>query len=266
MRPSRFEMPEPQSCTLHAESRLLLAEHVSNERRSEIVGSLRHEVQRLVDSACEAASRSAIESERSRMAGEIHDGVAQSFLAVMMQARAARLGGRLRKQRLLQFLEQIESLAAAGLEESRRSVFALRSICVESDGLVSALERLVGGLSIPGRTRFVLVNRAGAPDISPAVEDAVYRIVQEATQNALKHAGAREVTIRLERHEGQLLVRIEDDGESVAHDVIQCARERGGLRAMRDRAERCGGSLVVETCAPRGTRIDLVLPMKNLPA
>jgi signal transduction histidine kinase len=223
-------------------------------------------MQHLGDSASEAASRSAIEAERSRMAGEIHDGLAQTFLAVIMQARAARLGGRPRRQRLLQSLEEIESLAAGGLEEARRSVFALRSVFVESDGLAPALERLVGSLSIAGRTRCVLVNRAGAPDISPAVEDAVYRIVQEATQNALKHAGAREVTVRLDRDDGQLRVRIDDDGEGVAHDLIQHARERGGLRGMRERAERCGGSLIVGPCSPRGTRVDVLLPMRNPPA
>ncbi|HEX6704115.1 MAG TPA: sensor histidine kinase [Albitalea sp.] len=223
-------------------------------------------MQRLIDSACEAASRSAIETERSRMAGEIHDGLAQAFLAVLMQARAARHGARLGRQRMLKFLEQIESLAAGGIEEVRRSVFALRSTCVESEGLVRALERLVGSLSIAGRTRFVLVNRAGAPDISPAAEDAVYRIVQEASQNALKHAGAREVTVRIERDDGRLRVRVEDDGEGVAHDVIQRARECGGLRAMRERAERCGGSFVIEPCSPRGTRVDVLLPLRNPPA
>lgn len=220
-------------------------------------------MQHLGDSASEAASWSAIEAERSRMAGEIHDGLAQAFLAVIMQARAARLGGRLRKQRLLQSLEEIESLAVGGLEEARRSVFALRSIFVESDGLVPALERLVGSLSIAGRTRFVLVNRAGAPDISPAVEDAVYRIVQEATQNALKHAGAELVTVQLEGDCGWLRVRVEDDGDSVVHDVIQGARERGGLRAMRERAEGCGGSFLVEPRLPRGTRVDVLLPLKE---
>jgi signal transduction histidine kinase len=98
------------------------------------------------------------------------------------------------------------------------------------------------------------------------VEDAVYRIVQEATQNALKHAGAREVTVRLDRDDGQLRVRIDDDGEGVARDLIQHARERGGLRGMRERAERCGGSLVVEPCSPRGTRVDVLLPMRHPPA
>lgn len=220
-------------------------------------------MQRLGDSAREAASRSATEAERARLAGEIHDGLAQTFLAVIMQARAARLGGHGREQRLLQALEQIERLAAGGLEDARRSAFALRAIPVESDGLIGALERLIGGLSIPGRTQFILLNRAGAPSIPPAVEDAVYRIVQEATQNALKHAGAREVAVRLDEDDGRLRVCIEDDGEGIADDVIQRARERGGLRAMRERAERCGGSVVVEPCVPRGTRIQVLLPMGN---
>lgn len=220
-------------------------------------------MQHLSDSVREDASRSAIEAERSRMAGEIHDGLAQAFLAVILQARVARFGGRLRKQRLLQSLEEIESLAAGGLEEARRSVFALRSIFVETNGLVPALERLVGSLSIPGRTRFVLDNRAGAPDISPAVEDCAYRIVQEATQNALKHACAGLVTVSLDRDGDGLRVRVEDDGDSDASDVIQGARERGGLRAMRERAEACGGSFLIERCSPRGTRVDVHLPLKE---
>jgi signal transduction histidine kinase len=220
-------------------------------------------MQHLGDSVSEAASRSAIEAERSRMAGEIHDGLAHAFLSIIMQTRVARLGGRVRKQHLLQTLEAIESLAAGGLEEARRSVFALRSIVVETDGLVPALERLVGSLSMAGRTRFVLVNRAGAPDISAAVADCAYRIVQEATQNALKHAGARLVTVQLERDGGRLRVRVEDDGDSVANDLIQSARERGGLRAMRERAQSCGGSFLVEPCSPRGTRVDVHMPMKG---
>ncbi|MDM0112322.1 GAF domain-containing sensor histidine kinase [Variovorax sp. J22R133] len=223
-------------------------------------------MQHLGHSASEAARRSAIEAERSRMAGEIHDGLAQAFLSVIMQARAARLGGRLRTQRLLQSIEEIESLAVGGLEEARRSVFALRSIFVESAGLVPALERLVDSLSIAGRTRFAFENRAGAPHVSAVVEDCAYRIVQEATQNALKHAGAQLVTVRLERDGGWLRVRVEDDGDNVVHDVIQGARERGGLRAMRERAEGCGGSFLVEPRLPHGTRVDVLLPLKETPA
>lgn len=211
----------------------------------------------------EAASRSAIEAERARMAGEIHDGVAQAFLAILMQARLARLGSRPQKQRLLRTLEEIESLAGGGLEDARRSVFALRSIFVESAGLVVALERLVGSLSSAARTRFVFVNRAGETDISPEVEDCAYRIAQEAAQNALKHAGAGLVTVRLDRDGGWLRMRVEDDGDAVASDLIQSARERGGLRAMRERAQACGGSFLVEARSPRGTCVDVLLPMRS---
>jgi signal transduction histidine kinase len=109
----------------------------------------------------------------------------------------------------------------------------------------------------------VLVNQAGALDVSPAVEDAVYRIVQEAMQNALKHAGAREVKVLLGLRDGRLEIGIEDDGVGVPDDVIQRARERGGLRAMRDRAERCGGSLLVEPRSPRGTKVAVLLPLRS---
>ena len=223
----------------------------------------------LGDSARQAAIEreraAATEAERARMAGEIHDGLAQAFLAVMMQARAARISRSGRRRNDAQFLDRIEALAAEGLEEARRSVFALRSIAVENEGLLVALERLVGSLTIPGRTRCVLVNQAGALDVSPAVEDAVYRIVQEAVQNALKHAGALEVRVVLAQGDGSLEVVIEDDGLGVPDDVIQGARERGGLRAMRDRAERCNGGLVVQPRSPRGTRVTVHLPLRSAP-
>jgi signal transduction histidine kinase len=221
------------------------------------------------DSARQAAIKrervAATEAERARMAGEIHDGLAQAFLAVMMQARAARISRSRPRRNVAQFLDRIEALATEGLEEARRSVFALRSIAVENEGLLVALKRLAGSLSIPGRTQCLLVNRAGALEVSPAVEDAVYRIVQEAMQNALKHAGAREVKVVLGQRDGRLEVDIEDDGLGIPDDVIQRARERGGLRAMRDRAVCFGGSLVVEPRTPRGTRVAVLLPLRSAP-
>jgi len=182
-----------------------------------------------------------------------------------MQARAARISGKGRRRNVSQFLDHIEALAAEGLGDARRSVFALRAIAVENGGLLAALEQLAAGLSIPGRTQCALVNRAGALDVSPAVEDAVYRIAQEAMQNALKHAGAREVRVVLGQRDGRLEVGIEDDGLGVPDDVLQRARERGGLRAMRDRAERCGGSLMVEPRTPRGTRVAVLIPLRSAP-
>ena len=69
----------------------------------------------------------------------------------------------------------------------------------------------------------------------------------------------------LGQRDGALEVGIEDDGLGVPEDLIQRARERGGLRAMRDRAERCGGSLLVEPRVPRGTRVAVLLPLRSAP-
>ena len=255
-RAAKLQLPAPpESRTLHAARQSTIAPDDGHEEGGLLETIVRH--------AIEIGGRAAVASERARMAGEIHDGLSQAFLAVIMRARAARLDERVRKRQLLQLLEEIEGLAACGLEEARRSVFALQSACIEKGGLAGALERLLGSLTIPGGTRFVLANEAGGPELAPAVEHAAYRIVQEATQNALKHAGAREVTVRLARAGGQLRVRIEDDGDGLADNVIQRARERGGLRAMRERAEGCGGSFAMERGSPRGTRIDVLLPIER---
>jgi len=162
-----------------------------------------------------------------------------------------------------QCLEPIEAIAAEGLADARRSVFALRSTSIEDDGLVVALGRLVSNLSIAGGTQCVFVNRADSLDVAPAIEDAVYRIVQEATQNAIKHAGALQVKVTLDSADGKLLLSIEDDGLGLPGDVIQNARERGGLRAMQERAEHCGGTFAVEARVPRGTRVRALFPMRR---
>jgi len=72
--------------------------------------------------------------------------------------------------------------------------------------------------------------------------------------------------VRLDRDDAGLQLRIDDDGECAAHDVIQHARERGGLRAMRERAERCGGGLVIEPRMPSGTRVEARLLLKEASA
>ncbi len=211
----------------------------------------------------ERTSKAATEAERARVAGEIHDGLAQAFMGVLMQARAARIFGRQHKRKVTHFLDSIESLAAEGLEEARRSLFALRSTSLEGDGLVPTLERLVRNLSIDGRTRCVFVNHVEKLAASPLIEDAVYRIVQEATQNALKHSDAREIQVKLEQESGGLRVSIQDDGTGIPGDVVQRARERGGLRAMWERARSCGGDLTVESRAPNGTWVSVLFPDKG---
>ncbi len=208
----------------------------------------------------ERTSKAATEAERERVAGEIHDGLAQGFLAILMQARAAKMSRRQHRCDAYQYLDRIELLAADGLEEARRSSFALRSHSVENNGLVAALEGLVANISIDGRTRCSFVKADSKFQTTSQVEDVIYRIVQESTQNALKHAEAQEVEVRLEQTPRGLELTIQDDGIGIPNDVVQQARERGGLRAMRDRAQRCGGELVVESRAPRGTCVWVVFP------
>lgn len=208
----------------------------------------------------EATQEAATEAERARVAGEIHDGLAQAFTGILMQARAAIIAGYRPSRDLAPFLSRIESLAASGLDEARRSVFALRSMTLENEGLVFALQRLVENLSIDGQLQFRFVDAASRPGAPPSVEDAIYRIAQEAAQNALKHADATDVRITLETIGERLVISVEDDGIGIASGIAQTAREEGGLKTMHRRAQQCGGHFSIEPVIPRGTRIVASFP------
>lgn len=207
----------------------------------------------------EDARTAALDVERGRVAGEIHDGLAQGFTAILMQARAALLADEHTHRQL--FLRRIEALAADGLSEARRSVFALRSVTLEADGLIAALTRLIDNCAITGQTDCRLQSSGPLLGLTPALEDAAYRIVQESLQNALKHADARTIVVRVGANHDQLLITVEDDGTGIADDIISRARERGGLRAMRERAEISGGTLTVTRAQPHGTRVTVCFPL-----
>lgn len=203
----------------------------------------------------EQARSAAIDVERARVAGEIHDGLAQGFTAILMQARAALIFEHDNDAQRQSFLRRIEALAADGLAEARRSVFALRSVTLDADGLIAALTRLVDNSAITGQIECRLESEGHFADLPPALEDSAYRIVQESLQNALKHAHARTIVVRVVADDELLTVTVEDDGDGIAEDVILRARERGGLRAMRERAESGDGNLTVTRVHPHGTRI-----------
>ncbi|MXO35346.1 hypothetical protein B4U45_22595 [Mycobacterium persicum] len=207
----------------------------------------------------EDARTAALDVERGRVAGEIHDGLAQGFTAILMQARAALLSDEDSHRHL--FLRRIEALAADGVSEARRSVFALRSVTLEADGLIAALTRLVDNCAITGQIDCQLQSHGPLLHLTPALEDSAYRIVQESLQNALKYADARTIVVHVGATQGQLTVTVDDDGTGIAEDIISQARERGGLRAMRERAATGGGVLTVTRVQPHGTRVSVSYPL-----
>lgn len=201
--------------------------------------------------------------ERNRLAREIHDTLAQNLTATGLQIESAEalLEGNADPERVRTALSRALSLNHASLDEARRSVLDLRAAPLEGRSLPEALKTFVErweretGIS----SRFQAVNRSRP--LPPGVETALYRVGQEALNNAARHSGARRVTVRLVSTPATVSLLVEDDGRGF--DPARVPGDRHGLVGMGERVELIGGTLRVESEPGGGTRIEATVPLQG---
>lgn len=196
--------------------------------------------------------------ERNRLARELHDTLAHSLSAMAVQLEAAdalwETAPDEARRRLARSLETTRS----GLAETRRALQALRASPLEDLGLSLALRGLAE--SAAARTRLAV--DVQAPEtiakLSPAVEQCIYRVAQEALENVSRHAHAQRVRVGLEAQGSRVVLTVADDGQGF--DVAAAlAEDRFGLRGMRERAEVVGGALEVTSATGEGTIVRLTV-------
>jgi len=215
-------------------------------------------------SRLEAASvRALAAEERNRLAREIHDTLAQGLAALTMQLEVAdTLAGHGTNARLSSAVERALILARSTLDEARRSVLDLREAPLEGRTLRQSLEQLATDARTDSQ-RPLTIDVMTSDDIddrlTPAVAGGIFRIAQQAVTNAVRHAGARHVTVRLTRSGAGLHLRVDDDG--VGFDPAGVPADRFGLIGMRERARLLGGVLIVESAPDAGTAIDVSVPI-----
>lgn len=192
--------------------------------------------------------------ERNRLARELHDTLAHSLSAVTVQLEAVKALWDSDPDRARTMLDQSLEGARSGLGEARRAIQALRASPLEEWGLEGALDHL--GATVEARSSLdvaVDVSR-DLGDLDPAVEQAVYRIADEALTNALRHSEARRVAVQLGRQGRTVRLEIRDDG--AGFDPERPIPEgHVGLQGMRERAELAGGSLALVTSPGAGTTV-----------
>ncbi len=202
------------------------------------------------------------EDERSRLAHELHDETVQALIALDQRLQLiARIAQRDPHAALIK-LAELRELTATTINEVRRVIRDLRPIYLEDLGLMPALEMLVQSLRQPDRPVLALTVDGEPRRLSPEQELALYRIVQEALNNVIKHAHAQRADVKL-IFSADLRATISDDGVGFSvPDRVETLTELGhfGLIGLRERAELIGGQLTI-TSSPRGTTIDLRLPL-----
>jgi signal transduction histidine kinase len=207
----------------------------------------------------------AILAERTRMAREIHDTLAQGFTAISAQLEVLHQSAGQLTEPLRKHLELARELVRSSLEESRRSVWNLRSQSLEEHGFAKTLERLGTQLVAGAQTAFHFTQSGAVRELSPAIENNVLRIGQEALTNAVRHGCPHRITCSLAFEADTLRLEISDDGAGFAPGPTQGSMQGGfGISGMQERAREIHGKLVVESQPGAGTRITLTLPLSHV--
>ncbi len=202
----------------------------------------------------------AVIEERTRLARELHDSVTQSLYSVMLLAegwrRMASAGSRIYVE---DYLTRIGEITGQALKEMRLLIHELRPPILERDGLVEALRQRLDAVEKRAgvEARFLMDDLIELP---PLVEVGLYRIAQEALNNALKHAAATEVTVRMCVEDGAVVLDVVDNGRGFA--LPKAAQSGGmGLVSMQERARQLDGVLRITSTPGQGTTISARVPL-----
>jgi signal transduction histidine kinase len=223
---------------------------------------------RLVDEASIAGRQTGILVERQRMAHEIHDTLAQGFASVIMSLSAAEMsrGTRDSHGEWSRHLEEARRTARESLTEARRLVWALRPESLDRRSLPEVLEMLASEWTGDTGIETHVTTSGDVCPLRPEAEVALLRAAQESLANVRKHARANCVNITLSYIGDCVVLDVHDDG--VGFDALLPGRVLGaqdtggfGLKAMRERVERLGGTLHVESAPGEGSTIVVELPL-----
>jgi PAS domain S-box-containing protein len=203
----------------------------------------------------------AIGGEQRRIAQEMHDGLGQELTGLALSVRA--LANRAQKERdaISVDLDQLALLATSCIQDAHRIVQGLSPLTNSDGNLDAALEALAQRSSLSGtRVRFRSRHET-PPNVELKMRNHLYRIAQEAVQNALKHSGAKSIDIELAARAGDLRLSVVDDGQG----LISASASSGlGMRTMRFRASAIGGKLSVTRGANGGNSVVCEVPTKPI--
>lgn len=200
----------------------------------------------------------AVSRERNRLARELHDTLAHHMSGMILQLEGTKLLWDQDEAQAKATLDKSIATTRQGLTETRRALQALRASPLEDLGLLGALRLLATGMAERSGLRLVLTLPEQLPRIAAATEQALYRIAQEALTNVERHADATTVQLQLTAHDGQVQLRIADDGAGFDQTVGERQSrnsETFGLRGMYERATAINAKLAVDSYIGNGTTV-----------
>ena len=200
---------------------------------------------------------SAQELERQRLARELHDETGQALTSILLGLKAIRAANT--DEGAERAETDVRELVVQALQDVRSLAVELRPTALDDFGLVPALERLAGTFEERSGIRTAVESSLSGERLPPEAETALYRVVQEALTNVVKHAGAQTVSIVVARRGAGVSALIEDDGRGF--DAAEVRDDALGIVGMRERLALLGGTLAVEATPGVGTSLVAYVPL-----
>jgi PAS domain S-box-containing protein len=198
------------------------------------------------------------ERERQTVSHDIHDGIVQYIVGAQMQVEGCEVTLDPNDAATAAKLSVASEHLQSAVREGRRLISGLRPPIIDESGLVAAIDHLIGDFSRQEELR-VHFDHAGIDrKLPPHLETALFRIVQEALTNVVRHSGSHRALIELEDASQTILLDICDNG--IGFDRSTVPPGRFGLRGIEERARLFGGRALIDSAPGRGTRIHVELP------
>ncbi|ACB76510.1 sensor histidine kinase [Opitutus terrae] len=231
-----------------------------NRALEELVKNRTHELEATMAKLGEETRKAATLAERDRLANEIHDSVQQGLTGAMLQLdttlKLPAMSGDMRSR-----LNVVRNMVAYARQEVQHAVWDMESPLLEGTDLADALRNLTTFVDADGMKIEVAVKGTTVP-LDRAVNHNLLRIAQEATTNAFRHARARRISVQLEFRTDAVALGIADDGVGFRPgEVLQDRTGHLGLRGIRTRVKRLGGTLAIESQPGQGTAMQIVVPL-----
>lgn len=207
------------------------------------------------------AAEREIEEERRRLSREIHDGVSQRVYMLSLGLENARVAAsRAGSEEMATRLATLHQVSQETLLETRNLLFDLGRVMAGESGLEELARNLAAEFSAVTGIRVDVRASGDVPSLEPAQVGEVFRILQEALANVMKHSGATAATVTIAAKPGALHLSVEDNGCGFEEDA---ARQGHGLVNIRERAARLGGQATIEPRPGAGARVSLSLPLRE---
>jgi two-component system, NarL family, sensor kinase len=205
--------------------------------------------------------RAGAEEERSRLAREIHDTLAQGLAAIslLLEQADSLLDDEHQAEQAQVVIRRALTLTRSNLEEARRSVRDLRAAPLEGRSLTDALQKLARDWTAQGNPRVKFEMAGESRPLPVRIENGLYRMAQEALANVSRHAHATRVRMRIVTTPHRIRLTVEDNGHGF--DVAETGGEHYGLVGLNERARLLAGTLHVQSGAGAGTRLSLTIPL-----